>query len=840
MSRYGLNYYNLAYYGPDNPVSFVATNFTADPTDYGAVQLSWNSAAGEWSKVRLVRNPYGFPVNAFDGDVLVSAAKETDPTNYLDQNLLPGSFYYYSLFVFELTAYAWVRASNVIGLSVKDYNYRNKIYDSLPDIMKMEQIYDASGSLNNQDLYNFVSVFGFDLDRTHTLIALLEDRYNLERVSGLLIPYFLKQFGINFEPEVGLQQARIILRDAIENFKKKGSQDGLRSFIKSFTGYGVPEPLAGTPNPSTDGVIVGKNLFLDYNDSSFEESQGHWISSDSTATINSLVKKDVTQLSVTTSVAKLVIGTHNYKVNHKVTVSGSPYPAFNSSLPLTITAIDATSISVASTITSFAAQSGFNKVTEAYTQVAPYPAPYLEATAPTGYPNKQSGILSVRKTTGTGNTTIECGDDNPILKGIPITAGQQYTFSTYASSVGTVRGIVLKVKWYDRLGVLLSTSTGSSTTTVLDAFTARPTVTATAPANSYFAVPVVQITAADSVATEHHYFDGAQFEKSATVTAFEEARQLKLTLKATRINELKNPHFASPLTPWNFIDGSGSVNVLAQEPDADVYTITHYTVDSNVVRIETSVSHDIEAGSIVVISGLGSPYDGAFTVATTGINTVDALRNSLTFTYALTTGNISRTAVSGTAYRSGTSLRVSATGSTVVINSYTTNADYMDIHYPNTSYAFSVYAQILGGGQEEVTPEIIWYNSSKTVISSSVGTEYTVTASGTSWNRLSLIATAPSTAAYASVRLTWQVIDGSTLGLDKALFENVGVILPYFDGNDGPTDGTDLFWEGTAASSRSHLYKNRFAIQNRLTRELLSEYINLGSTFAIYLAQPKT
>jgi len=752
MSRYGLNYYNLAYYGPDNPVSFVATNFTADPTDYGAVQLSWNSAAGEWSKVRLVRNPYGFPVNAFDGDVLVSAAKETDPTNYLDQNLLPGSFYYYSLFVFELTAYAWVRASNVIGLSVKDYNYRNKIYDSLPDIMKMEQIYDASGSLNNQDLYNFVSVFGFDLDRT----------------------------------------------------------------------------------------IVGKNLFLDYNDSSFEESQGHWISSDSTATINSLVKKDVTQLSVTTSVAKLVIGTHNYKVNHKVTVSGSPYPAFNSSLPLTITAIDATSISVASTITSFAAQSGFNKVTEAYTQVAPYPAPYLEATAPTGYPNKQSGILSVRKTTGTGNTTIECGDDNPILKGIPITAGQQYTFSTYASSVGTVRGIVLKVKWYDRLGVLLSTSTGSSTTTVLDAFTARPTVTATAPANSYFAVPVVQITAADSVATEHHYFDGAQFEKSATVTAFEEARQLKLTLKATRINELKNPHFASPLTPWNFIDGSGSVNVLAQEPDADVYTITHYTVDSNVLRIETSVSHDIEAGSIVVISGLGSPYDGAFTVATTGINTVDALRNSLTFTYALTTGNISRTAVSGTAYRSGTSLRVSATGSTVVINSYTTNADYMDIHYPNTSYAFSVYAQILGGGQEEVTPEIIWYNSSKTVISSSVGTEYTVTASGTSWNRLSLIATAPSTAAYASVRLTWQVIDGSTLGLDKALFENVGVILPYFDGNDGPTDGTDLFWEGTAASSRSHLYKNRFAIQNRLTRELLSEYINLGSTFAIYLAQPKT
>lgn len=840
MARYGLNYYNLAYYGPDNPVSFVATNFTADSLDYGSIQLSWNSAAGEWSKVRLVRNPYGFPVNAFDGDVLVSTAKENDPTNYLDNDLLPGAFYYYSLFVFELVSYSWVRASNVIGLSVKDYNYRNKVYDALPDIMKMEQIYDASGSLNNQDLYNFVSVFGFDLDRTHTLIALLEDRYNIERVSGLLIPYFLKQFGINFEPEVGLQQARIALRDAVENFKKKGSQDGLRSFIKSFTGYGVPEPLAGTPNPSIDGVLVGKNLFLDYNDSSFEESNGHWASSDSTATLSNLKVKDVTQVSVTTSVAKLLVGAHDYKVNQKITVSGCPYPAFNSSSPLTITAVDSTAIYVASPLTTFSVRSAFNSVSEAYTKVTPYPAPRSEPTAPVAYPNKQLGILSVKKTTGTGNTTIECGDSNPILKGIPVTAGTQYTFSIYAASIGTVRGIVLKVKWYSRLGSLLSTSTGSSTNTVLNAFTARPSVTATAPADAYFAVPVIQITSADSVATEHHFFDNAQFEASATATAFEEARQLKITLKATRINELKNPHFASPITPWSITNGSGSVNTLAQEPEADTYTITHYTVSSNVVAIETSVSHDIEAGSTVVISGLGAPYDGAFTVATTGINTVDPLRNSLTFTYALTTANVARTTATGTAYRSGNSLRVSATGSTVIIDSYVTNADYMDIHYPSTSYAFSFFAQISGGGTEEVTPEIVWYDSSKTLISSSVGDEAIVTALGTTWQRVSTIATAPSNAAYASVRITWQVIDGSVLGLDKALFENVGVILPYFDGDYGPCDGTDLFWEGSASASRSHLYKNRYSIQDRLTADLLSEYLTLGSTFAIYLAQPQT
>ena len=843
MARYGLSYYGIAYYGPDNPVSFVASNFTAKPYGYGSIQLAWNSPTGSWSKIRLVRNPYGFPVNAFDGDLLVATSKELDPTVFLDNTgLLQGAFYYYSLFVFDTVSYSWKRAGSALGLSVKDYNYRTKLYDWLPEITKIERLYNADDSLHNQDLYKFLSLFGFQLDQTHTLTALLEDRYNIERVNGVLLPLFLKQFGLTYEPEIGFQQARILTRDAIEIGKKKGSEDGLREFIKAFTGYGVPQPITGTPNPSINGLLMGKNLMLDYNDSSFEEAKGHWASSTNNVSVVALTQKEATRIVVATSVATLTIGAHNFKVNQKVFISGSKYPAFNTGpvTPVTITAVTATTISFASTVTTFPSTSLFNPETEEYPIVTLYPVPHIEATAPANYPNKQKGILSVNRTSGTGDVDIECGLDNPITKGIPVNAGSSYAFSVYAGSMGTVRNIQAKIRWFNRLGTFISESSGTAVSTVLNTLTARPEVTAVAPTGAYYAVPKLTVVAATNSGTEFHYFDCAQFEQSTSVTAFQEARQLQITLRATRINELVNPHFEAPIAPWSVTGATTSVAAYAQEPDAEVFQIGYLTVSSNVVTIETTVSHDVESGSQMVISGLGAPYDGIFTVADSGVNLTNPLEASKTFTYALTTPDVARTAVTGTTYLSGNSLFVSATGSTVSIKSTTAPSDLMGIHYPSTSYAFSVYAQLDVAGNEEVTPSIVWYDSTKTVISTSVGDEFIVDASGTSWDRITMIATAPANAAYAHVELTWDVISGTVLILDSALFENVGVILPYFDGTHGPSEATDLIWEGVENESRSHLYKNRFSVQTRLTDELLDNYVYLGTTFAVYLAQPQT
>jgi hypothetical protein len=74
--------------------------------------------------------------------------------------------------------------------------------------------------------------------------------------------------------------------------------------------------------------------------------------------------------------------------------------------------------------------------------------------------------------------------------------------------------------------------------------------------------------------------------------------------------------------------------------------------------------------------------------------------------------------------------------------------------------------------------------------------------------------------------------------LEDALFEKASFVLDYFDGSrSGQEDTNSLTWEGTVEASRSHFYKNKFAVEDRVKREI-SKNILLGSTFALYFSQP--
>jgi hypothetical protein len=316
-----------------------------------------------------------------------------------------------------------------------------------------------------------------------------------------------------------------------------------------------------------------------------------------------------------------------------------------------------------------------------------------------------------------------------------------------------------------------------------------------------------------------------------------------MILRATRINELLNPHFASPITPWAITGATNAVDTSTKEPDVEVFSVLYRSLSSNIATLETSVSHDFRTGESIVVEGVGAPFDGTFTISTVGVNLADADQASKTLTYALTNADITRNTTEladAETYLSGDALEVTATGTSVLVKSTTTTADLMGIHYPSTSYTFSVYVQV-PSGTETIVPAIVWYNSSKTVISTSTGSSFTVDGTGTFWDRVFVTATAPADAAYAHVQLAWTAVVGDVVKLDSALFENSSALSPFFTGSYGPANNTDLFWEGgTANAGRSHLYKNRFAIQTRLSDYALENQLNLGTTVAIYLAQPNT
>ena len=849
MSRYGFDYYYIGYYGSDNPIKFDAAPFTALPSDHAEITLTWTTPSGNWSDLVVVRNQYGFPIDPYDG-TQVFASKKSDSTNpvYVDNNgLVQGNYYYYSVFVLSLTQYNWVKAADAIGLSVYDYGYTDKMYAYLPEIYRVSSPYTPTTSQwDNYILQGFLKNFGFQLDQTQTLTQRLINRYNVEKVSGVLIPTMLNQFGYDYEPAIGMQQNRIMLRDSVILTKQKGSKAGLLAYLKAFTGWGVPVPIATTPNPSTNGITTGHNLMLDYNDSSFEESTGHWVSIDNSADYDQLPVKNITTLSLTSNVATLYIGANNYDVGNQVTVTGLPYPLFNNNT-YTITAVDQSSyISFAQTGINIPLTSGYNVSTGQYGLVTPSPAPWVESTAPALFPNKAKGIMAVYNTlpSTTASLNIFCGDDDPVNKSVPVTAGTTYSFSIYVSKGSfTARNVTAKIKWFDRFGVLISTSSGSAvsdnTTTFSSSY--RPYVTASAPTGAYYASPGMTIASVGGYSTlEHHYFDSAQFEASATVTSFDEARQVHITMRANRINEITNPNFASVVTPWTASGSTTtSIDVATQEPNSETFTVVSTQIASNVATVTLSKSHSIKTTSNVYISGITGA--GVTAANYNGTRTVTAVTNT-SFSFAVTATDQALITTVGTVYRSGHLLKLTGNGTTAVtVKSWdgSTTSQLFNVYYPSTSYTFSAYVKS-AGSTESVVTKINWYDITHTLISSSSSDVTSI--DGTQWWRPYVTAAAPATAAYASVEIDWSTVtSGDILYVDQTLFENSGNLLPYFDGSGGPGSTYDFVWEGDAANAaRSHYYKNKVAVQARLYSSTLLQQVPLGCTVAIYLAQPQT
>lgn len=606
------------------------------------------------------------------------------------------------------------------------------------------------------------------------------------------------------------------------------------------------------PNPATAGIVPGHNLMLDYNDSSFEESIGSWVSKDTTAVVTRVNISSITSASYTSSgnTAVLQIGQHTFNVGNKITVSGFPLPIFNQSTAVAITAVNQVAGTISyqfpSTYASdISSTSGFNNTLNAYALVTPFPLPWSEPTAPSLFPNKTGGLLTLQNALGVaGQIDAYCGDDAPTTKGIPVTAGLGYCFSVYTAQGATARAVTAQIKWYDRNGGLLSATTGTAVTNNVTSFssTKRPYAAANAPTNAVYAIPGIVIAA--TAAAEFHYFDAAQFEQAYVPSSFDEARQIHITLKANRINELVNPHFATPLTPWTAVGASSSTIATLAEPGTSIYSVSSVKADIGLITITTTRAHTFISGGSVYISGVtGTGYDSAINGTNTIIATNGVTQNTFSFNI-VGTPTFSTVSVAASAWSSGNTLQITSTGTTAFVNSWdgASISQLMPIYYPGTSYTFSVYSQSLTS-IESIKLNIIWYDVSHTLLNTSKGSLFSTTAVTNTWVRPYITDTAPSNAAYAYVQIEWPTASiGDVIYIDSGLFENSGLLLTYFDGGTGPgLIPYDFIWEGNAANAgRSHFYQNRYNVQNRLANGVLKAQLHAGATAAFYLAQPGT
>jgi hypothetical protein len=743
MARYGIDYYGVGTYGRTGGyVDFDASPFVARSVGYQRIEFNWFPPTGNWSNIRLIRNTYGFPLSVDDGTLILDEEKNFSTGYFIDEGvevgLKPASGYHYSLFVLATETGAWIKAGDAVAISSKDFNSLSRMSDGIPTIYKTKNLSSVTDNAENPDLEKFLKVFAVEYDLYKTSANLLLNTYDTSLTYAPLIPVMMQQFGVSYEPELGLQQSRILLRNAVYINKSKGSVEGLTNFVKAFTGY-------------DEVTVQGRNLMLDYNDSSFEESTGRWA---------------------------VVAGTG--------TIAVAPSSEI---------------------------------------------VPYSEPTLPTSFPNKINGSLKITKSVATGDIEIACGRSAPKTRGIPVKEGFSYTFSLRSRAGTTARLVTVGIIWYDRNNQELSRSGEGFATNNSTTWSTRVSSTGVAPVNAYFAVPYLRI---DSVPTgEIHYVDASQFEQSSEgPTDFEEARDIKITLKATRVNELKNPSFELSTSYWSVDNATMTRDLVVVDENNNSNASLKLEANSTdrVVLSYTELAP--------VLSGFWYSASGYVRTAFTGarandllggwgvdwygsneefITTTESTAKNLTQFYSVTKySRVSGILTVSTPER--TSLAVGQSIRLLGFTNVSLNGDYTVINTFGSSFQVSSIGEDLS-----VTVET----------GNAFVQDLVVDFARNSYSILS-----PENAAYAKPYFFWSnPTEDQILHLDSTMFERATIAKPYFDGSTGFTSSSDLVWEGVVHDSRSHYYKNRVATQLRLTAQL-PDYLIAGSTFSLFVAQP--
>lgn len=152
------------------------------------------------------------------------------------------------------------------------------------------------------------------------------------------------------------------------------------------------------------------------------------------------------------------------------------------------------------------------------------------------------------------------GTAAPITRGVPVTSGTEYTFSSYVFADSSGSTFTKTINWYDRRGALLSSSSSTSKTATTS--WAKYLHTATAPVLAIYAS--IEFTFG-SVTTYH--LDMIQVSTS-DVTQYFEARGVRIVLEPTKKNLILNPSFENPTytSGWTFI------GTTSEEPVVDLLT----------------------------------------------------------------------------------------------------------------------------------------------------------------------------------------------------------------------------------------------------------------------------
>lgn len=276
MSRYSFATYGtpgLKYGQIENNRAYYNVGLFAWSYSYNSVSLVWGSvltdptdpAPTHW---KLVKNNVGNPDTPYDAVVLDQGTISEYRLSAIDTDLLEGEQLIYSFWIFN--GQKWINCGYSDAITVGDSGSLAKVNKWIPSAW-LNTAGDAEGESEDSDLNNILKAYVFFYDSLRQKIDLLEKSNSYSKAPIQFLSSKIDDLGFKYEPILGDIYHRSLYRVGNNVNSEKGTKPAIVNFSTGLTHW-------------TTKVEIGKNLLLDYNDSSFEESVGRWSSSVGTLT----------------------------------------------------------------------------------------------------------------------------------------------------------------------------------------------------------------------------------------------------------------------------------------------------------------------------------------------------------------------------------------------------------------------------------------------------------------------------------------------------------------------------------------------------------------------------
>jgi hypothetical protein len=280
VAKYGNVVYGGAKYGVTPKLAYSVEPMAITVIDFSRVQVTWQSPTGQFTKIKLVRNQFGFSETSEDGITIweenategtVSRSSFVDGEENPNQTpIVTGRQVYYTMFLFT-DQRVWVNAGQITDLMPFDHGVHKRIMDIIPKVFTSDIQSPLGVTDENSAIYKFMGGVAFTHEQFLTQLDVLRPQHSSEGVAFSTLQQNAFSLGLVPEPAIPVKNQKRLIREALYLYSHKGMESGINAYAESLTGFA---PI----------TTLSSNLLLSVDDSTFYDSIGNWTATDATLT----------------------------------------------------------------------------------------------------------------------------------------------------------------------------------------------------------------------------------------------------------------------------------------------------------------------------------------------------------------------------------------------------------------------------------------------------------------------------------------------------------------------------------------------------------------------------